>query len=226
VSMKFRIYSATGERGPQVMLALRRGDVGDRLFKCLRDENLAKGFSMADLGRIDSGEFPVHRLQALGYTPERLKQAIEDRLEEIGHEGEELSALRELLHNGAFVGAMGGERARSRESRMIGEWKETVTGARKSMSDADIKKSGPRVQSASDVAVAHGWEPATQKSAMGNLTQYAHGRHPGHTVTVDGETQEWTHRKGAQEIEKSKRDATPRQCAASLMAHLADFHGV
>jgi hypothetical protein len=221
------LFTANGERGPRVGLALSKSDVGARLIRAFQDADLMRkgGFSIGDLTRLDSGELPLSKIASL-YSGDEIETAIKSRLEEIAVEGEELSALRELLHSGAWTGALGGERARKREGQMIAQWKEVVTGARKSQGDEPgLMRKSSRLGSGTDVAVAAGWEMPTSKS-MGKVVQLSHSRHPGHTVSVDGETQAWEHRQGAKSVASSRRDASPAQNSASLYAHLCEWHGV
>ena len=96
--MQFRCYTATGERGPRVWLDLRKGAVAQRLINCLQDRDLAKSgkFNINSLVKIDSGEFPVDGLAALGYSKSELENAIQGRIDAIAQEGEELAQLPQL----------------------------------------------------------------------------------------------------------------------------------
>jgi hypothetical protein len=79
---------------------------------------------------------------------------------------------------------------------MIGEWRETVTGAPKSVSgdlNRDVKKSS-RVGSASDVAAANGWE--SRESGKGPQV-FIHGENPGIELRV-GDDSEWMLMQGRQ----------------------------
>lgn len=232
MSIPFRLYDSTGRKGARVSLALRRGDVANQLLKCLQDADLAKSgrFSIADLTRIDSGEFSVSSLPALGYSAAEIKEAIQRRMEEINSETDELKELERLLHDGTFGAAMGGERAVGRESALIASWQNTVQGARKSASSANLTREQKIAKSramgggadCATILTAHNWE---KTDGTKDRHVYTHGKIPGHEVHVHVPTEAWEHRKGARVLGASAREAGPQERVAHLNHHLLQqFH--
>ncbi len=231
MSMKFRIFGPTGERRAQISLALRKSDVAQRLLTCLQSGDLAKAgkFNINSLVKIDSGEFSVHSLPALGYSADEIETAIQRRIEEISHETDELAGLQALLRDGSFAAAQGGERVVGREHAMIANWHETVTGARKSLSSANLSRDQKIAKSRAmggtscrDILTAHSWE---RTDGDKGTDIYTHGRIPGHSIHVNVKTEAWEHRKGAKVLGASERDDEQQVAAATLNAHLMQqFH--
>lgn len=232
MSMRFTIYDSVGRKGAQIWLALRKSDVANRLLNVLQNHDLAKGgpvkFGIGALTAIDAGTFSVHSLSALGYSTAEITEAITRRIDEINTETDELRGLERLLHDGSFAAAQGG-----REREIKRDWRETVTGARKSLANANLNLAQKMTKSramggtsARDILMAHSFE---QAQGGHGFTEFHSGAHPGHVVQVNDETQEWTHTQGGpggKVVAKSKREASVAQAVASLNSHLVEFREI
>lgn len=225
--VKVRLYDAVGNKGEQIGLALRPGDVSTRLWRALQDPDAIRkgGLHIRDMDRLASGEIPMSKIASL-YTPGEIRQAIQRRMEEINRETSELAALSELLHDSGWTDALGGPAASTtRESKMTREW-HSLSSPRKSLSSdgGDIRKS-LRVGSAVDVAVGFNWEPqAARYRGDRGPRVLVHGHHPGLEIHVGSES-DWEMRQGAKVLAKSE-GSTPTQRAAALLAKLSEFHQV
>ena len=221
--MKFRCYKSNGERGPQVWLDLRKGHVAQRLLNCLQDRDLSKSgkFNINSLVKIDSGEFPVDGLANLGYSKSEIEAAINGRIDAIAVEGEELEALRGLLHSDGWREANGG-----REREIKRDWDNTLTSPRLNKSskpktrDEKIRKSSA-LGNAHAVASAHSFERAQGDQ---RCTLYTRGSDPGHEIEILTEGDGWEMRKGAKVLASSKRGASNAAAAAHLNHVLTEFH--
>jgi hypothetical protein len=176
------------------------------------------------LVKIDSGEFSVHSLPALGYSKSEIEDAITRRVEEIDIECEELAGLQKLLRDGSFGAVQGG-----REAELKSDWKELVSPrlSKAGRETRDMKKSmQSRLGQSEDVLMAHSFEKA---QGGHGITEFHSGAHPGHVVQINDLTQRWKHTKGGpggKVLAESKRDASPVQAAAHLNFHLSEFRGV
>lgn len=227
MAIKVRLYTATGERGEQIGLALRPGDVSVRLWRALQDPDAIKkgGLHLRDMDKLASGEIPLSKIASL-YSPQEIRQAIQRRMQEINRESSELEALEALLHSDGWADALGGPAAsKTREAGMTREWTSLMNPKKSVSSDAgDIRKS-LRVGSAVDVAVGFNWEPQGPRHRGDRGPRVlVHGQHPGLEIVVGSES-EWEMRRGAKVLAKSE-GATTTQRAAALLAKLSEFHQV
>jgi hypothetical protein len=208
------LYDGTGKKKQQVSMDLSKSRTATLILGKIRDAQ--PGWTLKSLESLDSGRLSPSHMQQL-YSPAEMVAAVQSRIAMLGRENGELTILESFLKD-----AQGGERGKflesSREREMIGNWM-NITGARKSMSSVDIRKSR-RATSAADVLVGFGW---TSTDGDQKVRRYTNYEHSGHEILLEKSgTQHWVHLKGSREVAKSA--GSPVVCAADLLAHLTRLH--
>ncbi len=226
MSIRFRLYDATGKKGQQVCLALRKMDVGQRLLTALQSKDMAKsgGLSIHDLTRLDSGEMSVSSLPALGYSKAEISEAITKRINEIHSETDELRELERLLRDGTFGAAQGG-----REVALQRDWSNTATSPQKSLASANLtrdrrieKSRGMGATSCADILTAHSWERSDGDKGTDIFT---HAKLKHHSVHVSVPSEAWELKRGQKVLDSSERGDAPQIAAATLNSSLmTHFH--
>lgn len=214
MSLQVTIYSETGEKKGRVNLDLSKSKALDRMLALIREGK--PGWSVQkSLEALDSGRLSISHVAQL-FSADEIKGAIERRLQEIGSEDSELKELQALLGSSLFVAAQGGERARSRENRILADWKTVLTVKK---SDGGTLRKSRRVGSASDVCIGFGWQ---HRDGDQRIARYVNGEVYGLDLTIEHETQNWTLHRGAREMAKSK--GSPAVNASALMFELTRIH--
>jgi hypothetical protein len=212
-----QLYDGSGNKRTRVSLSLRKSTAGNRILEALQQGK--PGWTLTDLTRLDAGSLAFDKAASL-FDGDELETAISNRIDEIHGESAELEALKALLHSGAWTGARGGEGSgRSREATLRGNWKEVVSGARKSLSSQPetlFKSRAMSGTSAADILTAHNWERTDGDQGTDVFT---HGKLKGRSVHV-GKDESWEHRAGQKVLGKSERDDPPIVAVATLNAEL------